>query len=392
MAFSLLNRRHLPLSKNFVSLPILLLVGMAFLATGCHPAVTDPNDPKYIVAEKGTWKITRADLNAELATLLKQRGMTIAQIPPAQMPKVEMDVLKSMILKKTLLEKAAAIKVPDIDKQEADALNHLKERFPSPAEFEAKLKATGMTVDDLKKHIHEDVMIHALLAAEADKDIEPTPQETNDFYLKNKQYFVNKAQVRVSRVLVMTNDKTTPAEKAAKKKAIDKAHDRVAHGEDFAKVAGEVSEDQGSKGMGGDLGFFTEGQNEPQFDAVAFHTKVGTLSPVFETSAGYQFLKVTDSHPAGDVPTAQALSVVADYLRKKKRDDKENAYLEGLMNDKSIIYHIAVVEPPPAPPMPNMPAGAPQPPPPPATPSPAPAPAPSAAQPPQPQTSTNAHP
>jgi len=90
-----------------LSLPAALLVGVAFLASGCHPAITDPKDPKFIVAEKGNWKITRADLDAEMGDYLKQHQMTVEQIGPAKMPMFETAMLDNMVLKKIFLEKAA---------------------------------------------------------------------------------------------------------------------------------------------------------------------------------------------------------------------------------------------------------------------------------------------
>jgi parvulin-like peptidyl-prolyl isomerase len=353
MAIFSTRRSHLLLSKNFLSLPAALLVGVAFLASGCHPAITDPKDPKFIVAEKGNWKVTRADLDAEMADYLKQHQMTIEQIGPAKMPMFETAMLDNMVLKKIFLEKAAAMQLKDTDKEEADTLNKLKGRYPTDAEFQTQLQKAGFTLDELKKRIHEDVQIHRVLDAEAFQNTEPTEQEINDFYLKNKQRFVNPQRVRASRVVILVDEKATPADKAAKKKAIDKAHDRVAHGEDFAKVAGEVSEDQYSKPRGGDVNFFQRGENEPQFDEVAFNTKQGAVSAVFETPMGYQFLKVTDIQPAGEVPMAQVLPQITNYLRQTKKAEQEQAYTKKLLADKEIVFHLVRAELPQPPAQPD---------------------------------------
>ncbi len=158
----------------------------------------------------------------------------------------------------------------------------------------------------MKKQIHEKVLIGKVLEAEAFKNVDPTEQEIDDIYLKNKDSFNIPEKIRASRILILVDDKTSPADKAAKKKAIDKARDRVVHGEDFSKVAMEVSQDRYSAPKGGDIGFFQRGENEPGFDDVAFNTKENAISPVFLTSLGYQFLKVTAIQPAGVVPVADA--------------------------------------------------------------------------------------
>jgi len=136
-------------------------------------------------------------------------------------------------------------------------------------------------------------------------------------------------------------------EKAAKKKAITKARDRVIHGEDFGKVATEVSEDRTSAPNRGDIGFFQRGENpDAGFDDVAFNTKQGVVSPVFETPLGYQFLKVTDSKPAGEIPLADVRPKIADYLRDQKSKEAAQAYVMKLLADSGVTYHIVLVDPP----------------------------------------------
>jgi parvulin-like peptidyl-prolyl isomerase len=353
MAYFPVRRSVFDSSKHFLVLPALLLAGAALLA-GCHPAVTDPNDPKFIVAEKGKWQITRAELNTEVASILKQYQATPEQIGLSKMPIVETKALKNMVLKKLVMDKAATLQLKDVDKDEAAQLDAVKQSIPPGKTFEQQLKEAGLTLDDLKKVIHERVIVRKVLDAEAFKNDDATDQEINDFYLKNKESITAPPQVRASRILVHVNEKATPAEKAADKKAIDKAHDRVVHGEDFSKVATEVSQDQSSKSNGGDIGLFKRGDNpDAGFDDVAFNTKLGVVSPVFQTSLGYQFLKVTDIKPGGQVPLADVRPKISAYMRDQKMKKQSQDYLEKLLADSGVVYHMKLVEPP----APNAAAG-----------------------------------
>lgn len=351
MAYSHLLRS----SQTFHGISAALFLGVVLLTAGCHSAITDPKDPKFIVAEKGNWQVTRGELDKDIADFLKQRQMTPEQAGPANMTKLETAMLDNIVLKKLILDRAATLQLKDVDKAEAAELDKLKAAASSP-QFDQQLKAAGITMDDLKQRIHEKVLISKVLDAEAFKDIEPTEQEINDTYLKNQQAFNVPAKLRASRILVLVSDKATPAEKATKKKAIDAAHDRVAKGEDFAKVAMEVSEDQYSKNRGGDIGFFQKGENESQFDDVAFTIKPNTLSPVFETPLGYQFLKVTDSQKAGVVPIADARPYISNRLRQIKMGQQEEAYTKKLLADSNVTYHLVRVDlsaPPAAPSAPD---------------------------------------
>ena len=54
---------------------------------------------------------------------------------------------------------------------------------------------------------------------------------------------------------------------------------RLLNGEDFAKVAAEVSTDTGTKDKGGDLGWFGKGAMVAEFETAAFSQKVGEIGP-----------------------------------------------------------------------------------------------------------------
>jgi len=328
-------------SSRFSGFSLLLLAGAALVASACHPAVTDPKDPKFIVAEKGAWHYTRGELDTEIANFLKQKQMTLEQIGPANIPKLETFVLDNVVFKKLVLDRAEALQPKDVEKDEAARLDAIKAQIPPGQDFDVQLKAAGLTLDELKKGIHEQILIADVLKAEAIKDVDPTEQEINDFYLKYQDKFNIPAKVRASRVLIMLTEQTSAADKAAKKKAIDKAHDRVTHGEDFSKVAMQVSEDRSSAPNGGDLGWFQRGENEPKFDDVAFAAKEGVVSPVFETLAGYQFIKVTGIQPAGVASVADARPTITAYLRKQNVAQQESAYAKKLLAEGGVTYHLA---------------------------------------------------
>jgi len=347
MAYSPVRRSVFNLSKNYLALPALLLGGAALLA-GCHPAVTDPNDPKFVVAETKSWQLTNADLDKEIASVLKQHQTTAEQIGPANMLKVKTQTLKNLVLEKLILARAATLPLTDVDKDEATQFAAVKQSVPPGQDFDQLLKTAGLTLDDVKKQIHERVVIEKVLKAEAFKNDDPSEQEINDFYLKNKASIPpTPSQVRASRILVHIDEKATPAEKAAKKKIITKAYDRVIHGEDFGKVATQVSEDASSAPKGGDLDYFRPGENpDAGFDNVAFKTKQGEVSPVFETPLGYQFLKVTDIKPGGETSLATIRPTIARYLREQRMKEQSTAYVAKLVADSGVVYHMTMVEPP----------------------------------------------
>lgn len=345
MAILSFHRLRLGLFRRFSGFSATFLAVAALVLAGCHHVVTDPHDPKFIVAEKSDWTITRAQLDAEVATFLKQRQATPEQVGPDKMLMLESAVLDNMVLQKLLLAKAATMDLKGVDTEEAKAMEQLKSQVPPGQDFDTQLKAAGLTMDELQKRLHERILIQKVLQAETAQGIEPTDQEINDFYMQHKDKFVIPSKTRASRIVILVDEKTSPADKAAKKKAIDAAHARVVKGEDFSKVAQAVSEDRYSAPRGGDIGYFQKGENEAPFDAVAFNTKVGTVSAVFETPMGYQFLKITDVHPGSELSVAEARVYIAKYLSQMKQEKQVEDYSRKLLTTSGVTFHIKRVDP-----------------------------------------------
>jgi len=345
------------------------ILASLLLLTACKkPAVTvsDPNDPTFIVASIGTWTVTRADLNKQVDDAIAQQGGTREQVPPANMPGIESQVLRYIVLKKLLLDKAATLKLPDIDKQVSDAVEYAKTRNGpktlSDAELGDLLKSHGMTLDQWKSNLHDIATMQAVLDAGAAKDIQPTDQEIDAIYNAHKDAFNVPPMLRASRVLIQSAESDTPAQKASKKKQIDAARARVVKGEDFSKVAMEVSQDRSSAPRGGDMGKFQRGENEPGFDDHVFSQKVNTVGPVFSTGLGYQFVKVTDSTPAGVIPLAEARALITPKLAQEKKRVAENAYAMSLLKDPSVQFYLKMIDPSSQmPPPPNGQGGGPAP-------------------------------
>lgn len=75
--------------------------------------------------------------------------------------------------------------------------------------------------------------------------------------------------------------------------------DRLKNGESFEKLASEFSDDPGSKGRGGDLGWFGKGVMDPAFEAAAFALQKGqTTNELIKSTFGYHIIRVDDRRMA----------------------------------------------------------------------------------------------
>ncbi|MFP5302915.1 SurA N-terminal domain-containing protein [Cobetia sp. SIMBA_158] len=80
---------------------------------------------------------------------------------------------------------------------------------------------------------------------------------------------------------------------AAARAKLEGARDALANGEDFAKVAAEVSEDSSTAEDGGELGVITRGIFGEDFDDAAFALDEGQVSDIVDTGDSLHLIKVT---------------------------------------------------------------------------------------------------
>jgi len=105
-----------------------------------------------------------------------------------------------------------------------------------------------------------------------------------------------------------------PTEEEAKK-----ALARVKGGEDFVKVANELSKD--TSGDGGDLGWFTKDKMVPEFSEAAFKLKKGEISDPVHTQFGWHIIQVEDTRTKTFPPFDQVKDQAARYVAQKAESE-----------------------------------------------------------------------
>ena len=78
----------------------------------------------------------------------------------------------------------------------------------------------------------------------------------------------------------------------AEKEDTTQVYERLEAGEEFAKLAIELSTDTGSGALGGDLGWFGEGQMVAPFEEAAFKLEIGEISEPVESNFGWHVIQV----------------------------------------------------------------------------------------------------
>jgi peptidyl-prolyl cis-trans isomerase C len=262
-----------------------LAAGAALAQTGTPapsaPAAA-PADPAKVIARVNGIAITEGDL----AIAAADPALQLPNVPEAQ----KRDMLTGYLIDLKLGSKAAeAAKVGD------------------SADFARKLA-----------YNRDKALLDDYLEQQARKAV--TPEAARKLYDDTAKSVAPEQEVRARHILVASEDE---AKKAAA---------RVKGGEDFAKVAGELSTDPGSKTDGGDLGFFTKDRMVEPFAEAAFKMEPGQVSDPVQSQFGWHVIKVEEKR-AKPVPSFEEMKdQVNAYLERKAQQD----LILGLRKDAKI--------------------------------------------------------
>ena len=149
---------------------------------------------------------------------------------------------------------------------------------------------------------------HEQLAADLEVDEEALEQ----YYRDNQSDYSTEESRRVAHILIEASDDLSM--EATKVKA-NEVYARIEQGEDFAVLAGDESDDVGSRDNGGDLGFNPQGTFFPEFEAAAYGLVVGEVSEPVETEIGYHIIKLLEI----DEAVQPSLADVRDEVEQRYR-------------------------------------------------------------------------
>jgi peptidyl-prolyl cis-trans isomerase C len=157
-------------------------------------------------------------------------------------------------------------------------------------------------------------------------------------------------EVHARHILIRAAPNDEKASKAAEDK-IKAIIVRLNKGEDFAKVASEMTEDPSGKANGGDLGYFTKEQMVPEFSDVAFKLDKGQISGPVKTQFGWHVIKVEDKRTKPAPKFDEVKPQIEQYVTRKAQ-----AELVTKLRADAKVEKMYKTEPPAAPAAPAAPA------------------------------------
>ena len=246
------------------------LLSLAISVAGCSGSFQLPGQAKPAAIVNGkALSLDSYNRQVELATTyLKLQGVDDTTDDGKLMLAQMKDEVLSQMVDQEIINQAASkegisITTADVDKAVTDTVAEAG----GQSVLDDWLKSSGFTMDEFRQTVREQLTVEKVF--EKVTASVPTTAE----------------QVRASHILVATKEEA------------DAVLVRLKAGESFAKVAEDVSIDDGSSVDGGDLGFFPKGFMIPEFETAAFALTVGKVSDPVQTQYGYHVILVTERDP-----------------------------------------------------------------------------------------------
>jgi peptidyl-prolyl cis-trans isomerase D len=162
--------------------------------------------------------------------------------------------------------------------------------------------------------------------------IDVNEEALEQYFEDHRTEFVAPEERAMRHILISVSPNATEEEVQAARNKADDLLMQVREGGDFASLAKENSDDPGSAGSGGDLGWVERGLMVPPFEQAAFELNKDEVSELVRTDFGFHIIQVTDIRGGSDAGFADLREKVESAFRKFEAENLYFDYAERLAN------------------------------------------------------------
>ncbi|TLM78158.1 peptidylprolyl isomerase [Microbulbifer harenosus] len=244
------------------------------------------------------------DDDVVMASELQQRMNTITQQIAAQNVQAPpIDILRRQVLEQLIIERLqlqmgarAGVTIPEEELDQAIARVQQNMNV-SPAEFQQKLEADGISNNAFRQQIRQEMIIRRVEQGSVARRIQITDQDINNFLRSKEGEFWKSPQYQLGHILIPVGSSAPAEEVAAARAKADEVYEKATKGEDFRALA--ISNSAGQNALqGGDLGWRKTVELPTLFSDALDGVKVGETTKPFRSDAGFHLLKIHEQRGA----------------------------------------------------------------------------------------------
>ncbi|HCS48190.1 MAG TPA: hypothetical protein DIW61_08030 [Candidatus Aminicenantes bacterium] len=254
------------------------------------------------------------------------RGQLKGEEFDTQYERVKKDMLETMITDLLLLQlaKKKQYNVAEDVKNYVDRLKQ-ENNIETDAQFRQALLQQGIQFEQFLKQIEENILRQLLVSQEVDRSIVVDETEGVNYYKINQAEFVEPEEYKL-RAIYLSTESRTADELEARKAEIS---DRVAAGQDFALLAGELG-DSPLKENQGDLGFIKKGQLDKTLEEAVVNLKAGEMTPWVQAKNGWYRLKLEEKKESRLKPYDEVKKDIWEKIFMQKKSKKLAEFLKDI--------------------------------------------------------------
>lgn len=307
--------------KKFFVVPLALAL-FAVWGIQAHAEIVDK-----IVAVVNNEIITLSELN-EQAEPFKERiekGYT-GKDKSRLLEETRKTVLNRMVDQILIKQEAKRLGVTIKDEEVNSMISEmLKKRNVSMDEFKNLLARDGLSLESYKEEAKAHLMRGRIANREIRSKIMVTEQEIGEYYKLHRQEYEGRVAVKLRQILILCPSNATAEKKREVRAEMEFILSRIKSGEKFEDLAAKYS-----PGLGGELGFVEKGSMLQPVEEAAFSLKVGEMSGIIESPAGYHIIQILDKRGAGIKTFESVRQEIIEELSREKSEKKFEEWIGEL--------------------------------------------------------------
>lgn len=314
--------------------PFALLALALFLIA---PPVASAATVSRIVAVVNDEVITSYAVEKEKAAILREAERQQPPLDDQARARLDETALNRLIDKKLVEQKIRELDIRVSEEEVRQAIEDVKRQNKLSQEaLVAALAGQGLSFDQYKGQIREQLERLRLVSQEVRAKIQVGEREMQEYYEANRSRFGAEENFR-ARSIFFRLDEKMPADQV--KKVMTTAMtvlNEARGGRDFAELARQHSDDPAAAKTGGDLGSFRKGDILPEFEENLVKMQPGEVSDIIYTPAGLHIIKLEERFPGTPKPFEEVKGEIEDLLYRKKSEERFNQWVADLRKEAAI--------------------------------------------------------
>jgi peptidyl-prolyl cis-trans isomerase SurA len=279
----------------------LLIAALALAAVAAwaqkSPPVSTAAPPRVIAIDRviavvNDEAITQYELDDARSIVLQQLKQQNVQQPATDV--LDKQVLERLITERALLQHAKDSGIKVDDTQVERAIQRIAEDNKLTLDgLRQALSRDGVTYAKYREDVRREIIVQRLREREVDARITVSDAEVENYLATIKAQLGGEAEYRLAHILVVVPEQANAEQIEAKRRRAEEASKNIRDGADFGQVAAGFS-DASDALSGGNLGWRPGARLPTVFAETVRGMKVGDVSPVLRSAAGFHIVKLID--------------------------------------------------------------------------------------------------